>query len=282
MIIDFACSQCGMSFKVSSKLAGRKGRCKGCGHRMKIPAPPASDVARTGTFRLSDMPAVHSAGLSPSMQLADISADFRPVPKKKPLRDVQPEPTSYKLATLPKQSPQERRIQKQSKPPSRAQRYYQRQIANISGLLNTATKALFMVAFPCILLLLLGILFKSWDLVFYGTLGVVLLCGARITAILLRLAIVPFRTSPSEGILFLIPPITLYYMYKYWPEMRRTAGDLGSPIILLIMLLAAFQYIPFLSSERSPSGQLPNSAQESATPETNELNTSKPSITSPK
>ncbi|MDP7267327.1 MAG: hypothetical protein QF408_04080 [Pirellulales bacterium] len=279
MIIDFACSECGMAFKVSSKHAGRTGRCKDCGHRMKIPAPPAADVARTGTFRLSDMPAASSSGLSPSMQLADISADHRPLAKKKPARDVQPEPTSYKLAALPKPSAQERQIQKQSKPPSRAQQFYQRQIANISGILNKITKALFMVTFPCILLLLAGILFKRTDLVFYGSLGVILLCGARIVAVLLRLAIVPFRTSPLEGILFLIPPITLYYMYKYWSEMRRTAGDLGSPIVLLIMLLAAYQYIPFLSGDRPPSGQPPSSSQESAEPPKTQIDTSQQSTT---
>ncbi len=263
-----------MSFKVSSKLAGRTGRCKGCGHRMKIPAPPASDVARTGTFRLSDMPAVQSSGLSPSMQLADISADHRPVPQKKPARDLQPEPTSYKLAALPKPSAQERRSQKQNTPPSRAQRFYQRQIANISGILNKITKALFMVTFPCILLLLAGILFKRTDLVSYGAIGVILLCSVRIVAVFLRLAIVPFRTSPQEGILFLIPPITFYYMYKYWPEMRRTSGDLGSPIFLLAMLLAAFLFVPFLSGKRQPSGEPPTSAQESAAPVANGFDTS--------
>ena len=46
MTITFDCESCHSEFTVDSALAGRKGRCKNCGHRLVIPeASPAPEEA---------------------------------------------------------------------------------------------------------------------------------------------------------------------------------------------------------------------------------------------
>ena len=39
MSIAFSCEQCGKHYEVSQALAGKRGRCKQCGHKMTIPRP---------------------------------------------------------------------------------------------------------------------------------------------------------------------------------------------------------------------------------------------------
>lgn len=249
MIINFACSQCAMPFKVNSKLAGRTGRCKGCGNRMTIPAAPAADVARTGRFRLGDQPAAQDAGLSPSMQLAAISEDLKPLKPKKAAPVAAAEPTSYKLAPIPKPSPQQQRAHNRAKPAGKLKRAYQKQIANLTGLLGRLANLCLLLTFPCIFLVLLGILLRNWNFVLYGTTGVCIFSAARILLIIAQLAFIPFRVSFREGVLFLIPPVTLYFIYKYWPQMRKTAAGLVGPIFLVIALFLAFEYIPYLAGQ---------------------------------
>ena len=249
MIINFACSQCGMPFKVNSKLAGRTGRCKGCGNRMTIPAAPAADIARTGRFRLSDQPAAQDASLSPSMQLAPISEDLKPLKPKKAPPVAVAEPTSYKLAAIPKPSPQQQRAHHRAKPAGKLKRAYQKQIANLSGLLGRLANLCLLFTFPCIFLFLLGILLRNWNFVLYGTTGICIFSAARILLIIAQLAFIPFRISFREGVLFLIPPVTLYFIYKHWHQMRKTAAGLVGPIFLVIALFLAFEYIPYLAGK---------------------------------
>jgi len=249
MIINFACSQCAMPFKVNSKHAGRTGRCKGCGNRMTIPAAPAADVARTGRFRLGDQPAAQDAGLSPSMQLAAISEDLKPLKPKKAAPVAAAEPTSYKLAPILKPSPQQQRAHNRAKPAGKLKRAYQKQITNLSSLLGWLANLCLLLTFPCIFLFLLGILLRNWNFVLYGTTGVCIFSAARILLIITHLAFIPFRVSLQEGLLFLIPPVTLYFIYKYWPQMRKSAAGLVAPIFLVIALFFAFEYIPYLAGQ---------------------------------
>ena len=39
MTISFSCDECGKHYEVSPSLAGKRGQCKQCGHRMLIPKP---------------------------------------------------------------------------------------------------------------------------------------------------------------------------------------------------------------------------------------------------
>ena len=46
-MIKFVCSECGQSYRVLEKYAGRRVRCKGCGQVHTIPQP-ASETAGSG------------------------------------------------------------------------------------------------------------------------------------------------------------------------------------------------------------------------------------------
>src|SRR4051812_40928113 len=106
MSIAFTCPRCGKSYSVDPALAGRAGRCSGCGRRMTIPHfyDDGDDTIATEGYDLSDPMLVASeheearsvfvpAGLDPEVprraRRRPASADPR---KKRPLREETDEP----------------------------------------------------------------------------------------------------------------------------------------------------------------------------------------------
>jgi hypothetical protein len=71
MAIKFACEDCGKTYEVPDNLAGKKGRCKACGHVFHIPVPggPPTDVyglEETEVIPPSELPAEEAASPMPS------------------------------------------------------------------------------------------------------------------------------------------------------------------------------------------------------------------------
>lgn len=141
------------------------------------------------------------------------------------------------------------------KPASAALRKYQKSIRNLSGLVRRIGELAYLATIPCVLVFLLGIVLKKWNLVIAGATGICLLSGGRLLVSVIRMAIIPFGKSPRDGILFLIPPITFYYIYKNWPAMRSVAATLVGPILLLICLFLAFEFVPYLAREHQHGDQ---------------------------
>jgi hypothetical protein len=110
MTIDFSCDECGKDYQVSPALAGKKGRCKQCGHTMRIPdLALATATASAGGARGG----LKTFGAEPSAPRRPASAPPAPhqtkaKPKAKPttedddpygFADAEPEPEP--LAPLP-------------------------------------------------------------------------------------------------------------------------------------------------------------------------------------
>ena len=264
MVIEFSCPNCGMQFKVSAKVAGKKGKCKKCRHLMNIPVatPPAVAVEATGMFRLatagSHAGVVSAATAVPAepqpkaeeseLELALITQDLvKPVAreKRKPREVI--DPASLKLAPLSQKHTPLGRGPQSSQPPGPVQQVYRKQLRNVSGLLSKFNNFAYLISIPFILLFLVAIVMKQGNLVVLGATAVVLLSIGRLLATLGKLAIIPFRDSPLEGILFFVPPLTFYYMYKHWKQMKQDASPLVAPIVIIVAVVLAFQYVPWLA-----------------------------------
>ncbi len=287
MVLEFSCPKCGMQFKVSPKVAGKRGRCKKCGHQMTIPSqpPPAASVAASGMFRLAGAEAVVKGTSKPkypspsppsqgehdkkkpfsmpdSVKLAPITADFqKPVPKGK--KKVEEEdPRSYKLKPLSKKYTPVGHGLSASKPQSPAQQIYRRQMRNLAGLFGKINDFAYLISIPFILLFLVAIVIQNWNLVLLGATAVVLLNIGRILATMAYLAIVPFKESARQGILFLIPPLTFYFLYKNWKQMKQGALRLVGPILSIVAVVLMFQYVPWLAG----TVDLPKTGTQQETP----------------
>src|SRR3954470_15245244 len=70
MLIAFRCLNCGKGYQKDANLAGKKGRCSGCGHIFEIPGPPgrtpAAMAAGSGATRPSGGGAAPSGSPRPA------------------------------------------------------------------------------------------------------------------------------------------------------------------------------------------------------------------------
>jgi len=72
MSIRFACPSCGKKYKVDQSQAGRKSKCRKCGHRLQVPRPEGSGTAHAA----QPNPAAEDAELNQeNYRLVDLPED---------------------------------------------------------------------------------------------------------------------------------------------------------------------------------------------------------------
>ena len=93
-------------------------------------------------------------------------------------------------------------------------------------------------------------------LITIGVSGIVILNLVRLVAGLANLIAIPFRKSPLEGILFLIPPMTFFYMAQNWKRMQKPVGRILGPIFALSLVIAAYTAIAMFGRGPNRRGDL--------------------------
>lgn len=278
-MITFSCPRCATRYDVDDRLAGKKGRCKKCGHVMSIPAPSMM-VAASGMFRLrsdaslarvaprvpapaaADAPRSAAPLFPSSVGLAPVSADFRPVGKGAPAADVNPriaaflhESTSgnpYALAE--DRRPRYKPKVSGGKPAGVLTRLYRGQIGGVLTILRKVNDFAYLISIPFIVLLLVGIVLKSRPMALIGASAVILLNIGRFATGAFAFYVRPFKKSPIDGILFLIPPYTVYYVAAHWKSMKKSTMRFVEPALTVGVVFLAFVFIPWLSSGAAPEG----------------------------
>ena len=89
-----------------------------------------------------------------------------------------------------------------------------------------------------------------------GATAVIVLNIGRIVAGVANLAVIPFRESPIQGILFLIPPITFFYLYQNWHKVHRPVKRIVGPIVTIALVAAAFVAEPWLRGGGKAKGSI--------------------------
>ena len=87
MSLEFACEKCGHPFHVEDRFAGKKGRCKHCGHIMPIPTESSGEVAvavaadppSSGGFKLRPVAGVDVPDEQPAHHRAAPALQVRPL-----------------------------------------------------------------------------------------------------------------------------------------------------------------------------------------------------------
>ena len=94
------------------------------------------------------------------------------------------------------------------------------------------------------------------SLMVLGATAVIVLNIGRIVAGVANLAVIPFRESPIQGVLFLIPPITFFYMYQNWHKVQRPVKRIVGPILTIALVAAAFVAEPWIRGEGKSKGSI--------------------------
>ncbi len=294
-MIHFECPACAAPFDVDERLAGRAGRCKKCGGRMKIPSHGAAEAVRAHAAaqrpramaaaaavpngpRLTPIAAMAPSRPQPSLAagrpinwleavnsqvaLAPISMDnLRGLGNKPSPMDEPSIPGPYKLATAPS-LPALDVIG--GKPAGAVTRGYRQGMGKVQKLFRWLNESAYLVSVPFLMCLLLGLAVGNHSLMVLGATAVVVLNIGRIVAGVANLVVIPFRQSPIQGVLFLIPPLTFFYTAQHWHKMERPVKRIVGPILTIGMVALAFLAEPWIRGEGKSKGSIQDQVKASA------------------
>lgn len=85
-------------------------------------------------------------------------------------------------------------------------------MGQVQHVFRWVNESAYLVSVPFLICLILGLAVSNHSLMVLGATAVVLLNLGRIIAGLANLVVIPFRDSPVQGVLFLIPPLTFVYL----------------------------------------------------------------------
>ncbi len=255
MGIVFFCQSCGARFEVDARFAGKQGHCKRCGQLMSIPhaeqiasmvAMPALVAAGVGSGHAAgasgkkDEGLVTGAWLKAALSqasLAPLTVDRMPGGLKRPTKpsplDDAEDSKPYVLA----QPVGQKRGSVRSHD-NVVVRVWRQQLGGVQKLFRKINQTAYLFSIPFIMILLFGALVGSHQIALFGATGVVLLNIGRIVAGIANLAIVPFRDGINFG------------------KMKKPFWRMIEPAITIVVVVAAFTYVPWLSGGKSAKGNI--------------------------
>lgn len=255
MPIVFACGSCGSRFEVADRFAGKTGRCKHCGARMTIPSPPPSALrlapAMPGAVRPASARSRRPPGwidaVTSQVGLAPLSAPAL-APVSPARRENGPLDDASFTGRYPVRSQAEGRPVTGSPPAAGAALiFYRQQLGRVQRLLRWISDADYLVSIPFLMLMLLGVMLRSRPLAVTGATLVVLLNFARLAVGLANLVVIPFRDSPVQGVLFLIPPLTFLYIANHYHRLRRPFRRVSGPLLTIGGVVLVFAFVPWMT-----------------------------------
>jgi hypothetical protein len=264
MPIVFYCQSCGARFEVEARLAGKKGRCKQCGQVMTVPradelssmlamsAVPAAAVgavpaASEGAAAAGRPVAPGTSAGGGQIKLAPITVDRMRVNwRGKDAPAVPGLDEDHKPYKVVKPSRREAR-ERSSRPAGFVTRVWRGQLGRLQKIFRWLNQTAYLVSVPFFMLLLLGAaLHEGRPMALFGAAVVVLLNAVRLGTGAVNLALVPLRDGLD------------------WRKMKKPMQRTIEPAVTIALVLAAFAYIPWLSSGAAARGSASDRFRSSA------------------
>ncbi|QEH34664.1 hypothetical protein OJF2_32050 [Aquisphaera giovannonii] len=298
-MIHFACPACGAAFDLDERLAGRTGRCKACGERMKVPSKGAAGPKAPAGPKHPSLAAIAASvggigagprltpiapdGLAPrpgmslsggrplnwleavnsQVALAPISADnFRGLRSRPSPMDEPSIPGPYKLRSMPS-LPAYQAAAAGSKPAGAVTRGYRRGMGSVQKAFRWLNEGAYFLSIPFVMCAILGLVLRNHALLVFGAVVVILLNLTRVVTGVINLAVVPFRQGPLQGVLFLIPPFTFVYVAKNWHKVHKPVMRILGPIATIGLVALALLAEPWLPGGKKPEGSVQDEATRS-------------------
>jgi hypothetical protein len=259
MGIVFFCQSCGARFEVSPQMAGKKGRCRKCSQEMTVPraeelasmsAMPALVLAGAGAVAAGPAAGANGGASIGSWLKGGISqAVMSPLTlDRTPLRPYLPSALDDAEDSKPYVLAKEVRERRGG---VRAQDNvvvltWRRQLGKLQKLFRTINQAAYVASLPFLMILIFGAAVKSRPLALFGATFLVLVNIARLAAGGANLAVIPFRDG-----------INLSKMKK---PLRRVI----EPAFTIGLVIAAFAFIPWLSTDTAAKGDIAHRIRSSA------------------
>jgi DNA-directed RNA polymerase subunit RPC12/RpoP len=286
MMLVFACENCGKRFQVDESARGKRGRCKDCGHVMRIPGVRAAHAAHVHVagearahseetpFRLSppepppighhevapsphrgqshDSYAGHDTEFEMIVDHAELDAAIPASPEvARGIREIEEykrDPSGYKVVGEGGGlfSLFGRR---DDRPPSWIYVKWRAGVNGILKFLRFVDSWAYIISVPFIVMVLFAIVTSSRGLVHAGAVIVVLVNYGRFWADLIAFCIRPFKDGPLQGLAFLFPPYGVYYLYSRWDKMKPILRRMLTSCIPIVLVILAYGFLPSVNPE---------------------------------
>jgi hypothetical protein len=253
MSIVFFCQSCGSRFEVDDRAAGKQGRCKHCGQRMIVPraeqiasmaAMPALAMGGGGAAVAAPPVGSWLAQLTSKVALVPLTVDRMPkiLRRPSPLDDDLGDSKPYAMV-----KPERRPAGARSSGPANAVLIaWREQIGHLMRLFRWINQTAYLLSVPFIMLLLLGATIHNRSLAVSGATMVVLLNIARLVSGIANVAVIPLRDGFNLR------------------KMKKPLQRVIEPLIMILLVIFAFAFIPWLSRGDDAKAAPPKRTQASA------------------
>jgi hypothetical protein len=117
-------------------------------------------------------------------------------------------------------------------------------VTSVLKLLRWIDAWAYLISTPFVALILFGLALPSRGLVHAGAIVVVLANYGRFWTDLLALFVRPFKDGPLQGVAFLFPPYTLYYLATRWNQMKPILRRMLTSCIPIVLVILAYAFFP--------------------------------------
>jgi hypothetical protein len=101
----------------------------------------------------------------------------------------------------------------------------------------------YLISVPFLILMLFGIVVANRGFVHTGAVVVVLANYGRFWTDLIALFVRPYKDGPLQGLAFLFPPYTVYYMTAHWDRVKPIVRRIATSCIPIILVVFAYAFL---------------------------------------
>jgi hypothetical protein len=105
----------------------------------------------------------------------------------------------------------------------------------------------YLISVPFIILMVFGITVENLGFVHTGAVVTVLANYGRFWADLLALFVRPYKDGPLQGLAFLFPPYTIYYLATRWSYMKPILRRIATSCIPIVLVVLAYAFLPSIN-----------------------------------
>ena len=118
-------------------------------------------------------------------------------------------------------------------------------VGTILKVLRFIDSSAYLISVPFLILMLFGIIVENTALMHTGAVVVVLANYGRFWTDLLALFVRPYKDGPLQGLAFLFPPYTVYYLTRHWNRVKPIVRRIATSCIPIVLVVLAYAFVPF-------------------------------------
>jgi hypothetical protein len=107
----------------------------------------------------------------------------------------------------------------------------------------------YLLSVPFLMLMIFGVIVESRRFVHTGAAVVVLANYGRFWADLIALFVRPYKDGPLQGLAFLFPPYTIYYLATRWDPMKKILRRIATSCIPIVLVILIYAFVPSVNPE---------------------------------